>query len=366
MTDILQIANEFSIQGKPSGFTRIDSGHINDSYRIRVSPGGSPEYMLQKINHRIFTDVPALTHNILKVTKHISEQVRAREAGIPFVEITLVPTRNNTFFHHDMEGNFWRMFNFIDGSRSFDQVPGPELAYEGGRAFGLFFKLTMGMDISGLAETLKDFHNIETRLEAFRSICAKNPCNRVDEAASEIRFIEERAEEMHSILRLGRSGQIPIRVTHNDTKFNNILFNSQNKAICIVDLDTVMPGYILYDFGDAIRTGANSGAEDEADLRKVFIDMDLFSAYSKGFLEYAGEILTKAEKSHLAFSARFMTFIIGLRFLTDFLDGDNYFKTRFPAHNLQRARAQFKLVQSMEENSSAMEKIISDLCRLTS
>jgi len=366
MSDILKIANEFSIRGEPSGFVRIDSGHINDSYRIRISPVGSQEYMLQKINHRIFSDVPVLTGNILKVTKHISEQLRRQEPGIPFVELFLIPTRNNMFFYPDGEGNFWRMFNFIDGSRSFDQVPGPEHAYEGGRAFGLFLKLTTGMDIAGLAETLKDFHNIETRLEAFRRTCAENPCKRVEMAGNEIRFIEERAEEMHTILRLGRSGQIPLRVTHNDTKFNNILFNSHNKAICIVDLDTVMPGYILYDFGDAIRTGANSGAEDEADLQKVLIDMDLFSAYSKGFLEYAGGILTKAEKEQLAFSARFMTFLIGLRFLTDFLDGDNYFKTRFPAHNLQRARTQFKLVQSMEENSPAMEKIISDLCKLTS
>ncbi|MCX6283765.1 MAG: aminoglycoside phosphotransferase family protein, partial [Bacteroidetes bacterium] len=316
MTDLLRIANEFNIEGKPSGFVSIDSGHINDSYRIRISPEGSQEYMLQKINHHVFTDVPGLTDNILKVTKHISENIRTLDAGISFVELFLIPTRNNSFVHHDGDGNFWRMFNFIDDSRSFDQVPGPELAFEGGRAFGLFLKLTKGMDASGLAETLKDFHNIETRLEAFRSICAENPCKRVAKAGCEIRFIEERAEEMHSILRLGRSGQIPLRVTHNDTKFNNILFNSQNKAICIVDLDTVMPGYSLYDFGDAIRTGANAGAEDEADLQKVFIDLDLFSAYSKGFLEYAGEILTLAEKEHLAFSARFMTFIIGLRFLT--------------------------------------------------
>ncbi|MCX6286266.1 MAG: aminoglycoside phosphotransferase family protein [Bacteroidetes bacterium] len=363
MTDILKIVQEFRIKGKPNGFEKTGSGHINDSYRIRISPEGSQEYLLQRINHHIFTDVPLLTDNILKVTKHISQKIHSGVSGVPFVGLSLIPSGNNIFFHKDEDGNYWRMFNFIEGSRSFDLVPGPELAYEGGIAFGRFLSLTSDMDATGLTETIKDFHNIETRLEAFRKVCIDDPCNRVAEAVKEIKFIEARADEMHTILSLGRSGQIPLRVTHNDTKFNNILFDSNNKAICIVDLDTVMPGYVHYDFGDAIRTGANSGAEDEADLMKVNINLVLFKAYSKGFLEIAGEFLTEVEKAHLAFSARFMTFIIGLRFFTDYLGGDTYYKTHFPYHNLQRARAQLKLVQSMEENASAMETIISDLCK---
>jgi len=363
MTGILNIAEQFFIEGIPTGFEKTGSGHINDSYRIKISPAGSQEYLLQRINHQIFTDIPALTDNILKVTKHISEKINSNEAGLPFCDLRLIPARNNCFFYKDKDGNYWRMFNFIEGSRSFDLVPGPELAYEGGKAFGLFLQLTSDMDASGLAETIRDFHNMETRIEDFHRVCADDPRDRVSGAGNEIMFIEERSEEMHTILKLGRSGQIPLRVTHNDTKFNNILFDKQNKAICIVDLDTVMPGYVLYDFGDAIRTGANTGAEDEADLQKVNINLVLFSAYSKGFLEAAGKSLTLAEKSQLAFSARFMTFIIGLRFLTDYLAGDTYYKTHFPGHNLQRARTQFRLVKSMEENAAAMEAIIYDLCK---
>jgi hypothetical protein len=366
MSDILQIVKEFGIDEIPSGFEPAGSGHINDSYRIKISPAGSSGYFLQRINHQIFKDVPLLTDNILKVTKHISEKILSGEPGIPFVGLSLIPARDGQFFHRDNEGNYWRMFNFIEGSRSFDLVPNTGLAYEGGKAFGLFLRLTADLDADSISETIRDFHNIETRMAAFKKTYEKDLCKRAEEAKNEIRFIEERSAEMHKILKLGLSGLIPLRVTHNDTKFNNILFDEQNKAICIVDLDTVMPGYVLYDFGDAIRTGANTGAEDETDLQKVNINLELFKAYSRGFLESAGGSLTLEEKSHLAFSARFMTFIIGLRFLTDFLAGDTYYKIHFPGHNLQRARAQFKLVQSMEQNAASMERIISDLCKSNS
>ena len=366
MNDILQIVKEFRIDGTASAFERVGSGHINDSYRIAISPAGLPGYFLQRINHQIFKDIPLLTDNILKVTKHISEKIRLAGPCIQCVGLSLVPARDGHFFYRDDEGNYWRMFNFIGGSRSFDQVPNAGLAYEGGKAFGLFLRLTADLDADSLSETIKDFHNIKTRLAAFKNTCEEDPYKRAEEAKNEILFIEERSAGMHKILKLGLSGRIPLRVTHNDTKFNNILFDENDKAICIVDLDTVMPGYVLYDFGDAIRTGANTGAEDEADLEKVNINMELFEAYCRGFLESAGRSLTLEEKSHLAFSARFMTFIIGLRFLTDFLAGDTYYKIHFPGHNIQRARAQFRLVQSMEQNASSMERIISDLCKSNS
>ncbi|MEI8005530.1 MAG: aminoglycoside phosphotransferase family protein [Bacteroidota bacterium] len=363
MKDILNIASRFSINCTPIAFERIGSGHINDSYHIKTDTEEAREYVLQRINHHVFTNVPALTNNILKVTKHISAKIDEGKNDIPFESLHLIPSTDDLFYYKDDEGNYWRMYNHIRGSRSYDLVPGPELACEGGKAFGLFLKLTSDMDASGLFETIRDFHNIETRLAAFRRVCKEDPKGRIQGANEEIRFIEERAEEMHTILKLGRSGQIPLRVTHNDTKFNNILFDLDNRAVCIVDLDTVMPGYVLYDFGDAIRTGANSGAEDEPDLSKVNIDLELFKAYSSGFIETAGDSLTTNEIKHLAFSARFMTFIIGLRFLTDHLAGDTYYKIHFPCHNLQRARAQLKLVRSMEENAASMEGIISDLCK---
>jgi hypothetical protein len=363
MKDILFIVSRFSINCTPTGFERIGSGHINDSYHIKTDPEEAREYVLQRINHHVFTNVPALTDNILKVTKHISGKILSDEGNIPFESLHLIPSADGLFYYKDDEGNYWRMYNHIRGSRSYDLVPGPELAHEGGKAFGLFLKLTSDMDAAGLFEILPDFHNIETRLISFRKACNENPKGRIEEAKEDISFVVERAEEMHTILNLGRSGHIPLRVTHNDTKFNNILFNDENMAVCIVDLDTVMPGYVFYDFGDAIRTGANTGTEDESDLSKVNIDLELFKAYSRGFIETAGESLTSNEIKHLAFSARFMTFIIGLRFLTDHLAGDTYYKIHFPGHNLQRARAQFRLVRSMEENAAAMEGIISDLCK---
>lgn len=363
LKDILNIASRFSINCTPIAFERIGSGHINDSYHIKTDPEEAREYVLQRINHHVFTNVPALTNNILKVTKHISGKILSGEGNIPFESLHLIPCADAQFYFKDNEGNYWRMYNHIRGSKSYDLVPGPELAHEGGKAFGLFLKLTSDMDAAGLFEILPDFHNIETRLEAFRKVCRENIAGRVKEAKQEIAFIEERADEMHTIFNLGRSGCIPLRVTHNDTKFNNILFDSGNRAVCIVDLDTVMPGYVLYDFGDAIRTGANTGTEDEPDLSKVNIDLGLFEAYSGGFLETAGDSLTSDEIKHLAFSARFMTFIIGLRFLTDHLAGDTYYKIHFPGHNLQRARAQLRLVRSMEENAAAMEGIISDICK---
>ena len=254
------------------------------------------------------------------------------------------------------------MFNFIDGTRSYDVVPGTSLAFEGGRAFGKFQSLTSDSDACELVEVIPGFHNISTRLATFRKVCKEDKCQRLKELAIEIRFIEDRAQEMHKILKLAQEGHIPLRVTHNDTKFNNILFDKLNRAVCIVDLDTVMPGVIHYDFGDAIRTGTNTGAEDEADLQKVNIDLELFRAYSQGYMEVSRDVLTKTETAHLAFSARLMTFIIGLRFLTDYIAGDVYYKTLFPGQNLRRARAQLRLVRSMEENAPAMEKIIFDIC----
>lgn len=363
MTDhTLGIAGQFRIRGRATGSERTGSGHINDSFRITVDEPGSAGYLLQRINHRIFTDVPLLTSNILKVTRHITNKINSGKSDIPFSGLDLIETHTGGFYHCDDAGNYWRLYNFIEGSRSYDLVPSAELAYEGGRAYGIFLGLTADMDVSRISETIRNFHNIETRLAAFRRICSEDPCKRVAATFPEIDFVEKRADEMHRIIRLGKEGKIPLRLTHNGTKFNNILFDSNDRAICIVDLDTVMPGYVLYDFGDAIRTGANTGAEDEADLSKVNVSLNLFEAYSRGFLETAGKFLTLAEKANLAFSARYMTYLIGLRFLTDYLGGDTYYKTHFDKHNLQRARAQFKLVHSMEENAAAMEKIISDLC----
>jgi len=355
--NLQQVFSEFQVSTPFLKTERIGSGHINDSFLVTTS--GGEKFVMQRINHDIFKDIPGLMNNILKVTMHLENKIIS---GNPYAQafsvIRLIPAKNNASFHVDPGGNYWRLYNYLEGSKSYNIVENTGLAQEGGKAFALFQYLTSDIPVGELHETIPHFHNIEKRLDTFRQTVIRDPESRVSGVQKEIEFVEERAKEMTTILRLGQQGLIPLRVTHNDTKFNNILFDAADKAICIVDLDTVMPGYILYDFGDAIRTGANTGAEDEKDLQKVSLSLELFEAYSRGYLEIAREFLNENEVAHLAFSAKFMTFIIGLRFLTDHIDGDHYFKIRFRDHNLQRARAQFKLLLSMEEKYDRMKEII--------
>jgi Ser/Thr protein kinase RdoA (MazF antagonist) len=359
MHNISEIVSHFRIDGSFASSSPLGSGHINDSCLITTHPVSAPDYVLQRINHQIFKDIPGLMNNILIVTRHIESKIRS---GDPATEglsaLRLIPAYDKEYYYKDGEQNFWRMYNFLPGTKSYDIVKNPFQAYEGGKAFGIFQYLTADISAETLSETIPDFHNISKRLRTFRNIVKQDHLNRVKDVLREIGFVEQREEEMKIILKLGESGKIPVRVTHNDTKFNNILFDENNRAVCIVDLDTVMPGYVLYDFGDAIRTGANSSAEDEKDLSKVNIDLDLFEAYAKGYLSVASTFLNDTEKEHLAFSAKFMTYIIGLRFLTDYIDGDHYYRIHFENHNLQRARAQFKLQESMEENFDSMKEIV--------
>jgi len=359
MNNINEIVSHFRIEGRFATSSPIGSGHINESLLITTDPVSAPDYVLQRINHQVFKDIPGLMNNILIVTQHIETKVRS---GDPAVEglsaLQLIPTYKNDYFHPGSDGNFWRMYNFIRGTKSYNIVESKSRAYEGGKAFGLFQYLTSDIPIGTLSEAIPDFHDINKRLQTFRNIVKQDPVNRVKDVLKEISFVEERAEEMKTILMLGVSGKIPIRVTHNDTKFNNILFDGNEKAVRIVDLDTVMPGYMLYDFGDAIRTGASTAVEDEKDLSKVNIDLDLFEAYTRGYLSVASRFLNETEKEHLAFSAKFMTYIIGLRFLTDHIDGDHYFRIHLENHNLQRTRAQFRLLESMEESFNSMKEIV--------
>jgi hypothetical protein len=359
MNNLLHIVNQFRIEGHVISIEPIGSGHINDSYLVVTTPDQVSDYILQRINHHIFRNVPELTRNIHQVTTHVAQKLRENPPDNEHFEIIrLIKSKTGPSYFQDITGDYWRMYNYVRNSRSFDKVHSPEMAYEGGRAFGTFQLLTAGIDASTLYEVLPDFHHIGKRLETFRNAVLRDPSDRVREVKNEIDFVETRAEEMHTILRLGEQGHIPIRVTHNDTKFNNVLFNYDNRAISVVDLDTVMPGYILYDFGDAIRTGANTGEEDDPDLANVNIDLSLFEAYSRGYLTIAHKFLNQFEIKHLALSAKFMTYLIGLRFLTDYIDGDHYYKTRYPEHNLQRSKVQFRLLQSMEQHFGKMQEII--------
>jgi Ser/Thr protein kinase RdoA (MazF antagonist) len=345
------------LKGEPYG-----SGHIHDTFRIETVEKGKDDYILQRLNNKIFKNIPELQHNIERVTVHLRNKI----GSIPGSDIKreclrLIPSRDGLTWIIDNEGNYWRMYIFISCHHSYNVVDSPDKAFEGGKAIGRFQAMLSDMPGGPLFETIPWFHNIEKRLQTFNLKILENPVGRVETVSEEIAQILNRAEEMKIILRLGKEGKIPLRITHNDTKFNNILLDENDKALCVIDLDTVMPGYIHYDFGDSIRTAANTASEDENDLSKVNMDIKLFEAYAEGYLSETVETLNDVEIEFLAFAPRLITYTIAVRFLTDFIDGDHYFKIHNEYHNLQRARAQLRLVMSMEEQYGDMKRIIRNL-----
>ena len=263
------------------------------------------------------------------------------------------------YFFEDTNGNFWRVINFIENSITLDIAVNVNQAMQCGLAFGLFNFMTRNVSPAGFIETIPGFHNVSYRLMKFNNAIAKDPKYRLPEVKKEVDFLLNRAGEMQKINQLGEQDLIPLRVTHNDTKLNNVLLDpSSHEAICVIDLDTVMPGYIHYDFGDAVRSIISTATEDESDLRKVNIDLRLFKAFSEGFMTYTDSFLSETEKIHLAFSPKMMTYIMALRFLTDYLEGDVYYKTQYKIHNLVRARNQMSLLLKMEHHFLSMKKII--------
>jgi hypothetical protein len=355
--DIKEIVSHFDIFGNFQGFEKINTGHINESYFIKTKSTDHPGYFLQWINKNIFKNVEGLMDNICAVTSHLALKL-AQNKDLAFKVLEVIPCKNGKNFYLDPQDQYWRLYTFIENAHSYNVVENTGIASEGGKAFGLFMSLLADLPATGLTETIPDFHNLVKRLDTFNKTVEADIANRVQDVAREIEFVKMRTEQMLTIPALIESGLLPVRITHNDTKFNNILFDSSNHALCIVDLDTVMPGSILFDFGDSIRTGANMADEDEKDLSKVDINLPIYEAYTQGFLKNTLHTLTDFEINNLAFSARFMTFIIGLRFLTDFLNGDTYFRTLYPEHNLVRARVQFRLIEEMERNAERMHEIV--------
>ncbi|MDR0422749.1 MAG: aminoglycoside phosphotransferase family protein [Proteiniphilum sp.] len=346
------IGGDAGVEIKPLG-----KGHINDSYKV-VS--GDKEYVLQRINHHIFKNVPELQNNIYRVTGHIRKKLQ--EQGVADIcrrVLTLIPTRDGALFCRDGRGDYWRLMDFIRESKSYDEI-NPELAYRAGMAFGDFQKMLADLPGEPLFETIPNFHNMEARLETFREVVKADKAGRLDRVAGLVKEIEDRAEEMCGAERLYREGKLPKRINHCDTKVNNILFDNDDQVLCVVDLDTVMPGYVLSDFGDFIRTGANTGAEDDRSIDNISVDLAIFEAYAKGYLKSAASFLTDVETENLAFGAKLLTYMQTVRFFTDYIDGDTYYKTAYPEHNLVRTEAQFKLLQSLEENFDRMRQIVKD------
>jgi thiamine kinase-like enzyme len=360
--NLKEIYDSFLAEGTFLNGGPYGSGHIHDTFRVETAEKDKDDYILQRLNNRVFRNIPELQNNIERVTGHLNQKL----LSIPGSDIkreclTLIPAKNGKSWITDNDGNFWRMYIFISNHHSYNIVDSPDKAFEGGKAIGRFQAMLSDLPGSPLYETIPDFHNIERRLETFNRTVKADPVKRAEKATYEITSVLQRSEEMKIILRLGKEGKIPVRITHNDTKFNNILLDINDKALCVIDLDTVMPGYVHYDFGDAIRTAANIAEEDEKELSKVKMDINLFEAYAKGYLSETRDTLNPIEKEYLAFAPRLITYTIAVRFLTDYIDGDHYFKIHHEHHNLQRARAQLKLVESMEEQYEEMRKIINKL-----
>ncbi|QHI69113.1 phosphotransferase enzyme family protein [Tichowtungia aerotolerans] len=362
MDQFKDVAAAFQCPGSYLGEEPYGSGHINDTYKVFYDVDGREvHYIHQRVNKNIFKDVPGLMENIGRVTRH--QRKKFEEAGADDLDrrvLTLIPTVDGTDYYVDANGDFWRCYVFIEDAVGIDVIENTDQAYESARAFGEF--QCQLADLPGrLVETIPNFHHTRSRFDTLKEAIEADIHGRADDVKDEIEFAMAREEMVDVVIDLMASGEIPERVTHNDTKLNNVLIdNASGKGQCVIDLDTVMPGSVLYDFGDMIRTTTNQAAEDECDLSKVKMNIDYFEALVKGYLETASGFLVPKERELLAFSGKLITFEIGLRFLTDYLQGDVYFKTHREGQNIDRCRKQFKMVQSMEEQMDAMQKIVED------
>jgi len=351
------VASLFSIEGEIHSVDRLGDGFINDTFFVRTRGNDQDDYLLQRKNKNVFADIPAMMQNIQVVSGHLKKEILKR-GGDPLREtMTIIPTKDGESCFLDEEGEYWALCLFIKESRSYDNVTNLELAYEGGRCIGLFHAMLTDM-AHPLTDILPGFHNIRFRYKQWDEAMANDASGRKSELSEEIEWIESRRDEMMAFWQKIESGLIPGRVSHNDTKINNFLFDLNDKALCMIDLDTVLNSTVLNDFGDAIRTYANSGLEDDPDLENISLDIKIYEAYTKGYLKEASSFLTEPELDNLAFSAKYIIFEQVLRFLMDYINGDTYYKIKYPKHNLQRTHAQFKLLQSIEAQYGEMKRIV--------
>lgn len=363
----MQITNEVTevLAHYPFGGRIIEcepygNGHINDTYRVTARIGDTRErFILQRMNGDIFKMPLELMENIQNVTTWLGRKIKERGGNVNRETLNVISTTDGENCYLDSEGHYWRAYLFIENTSCLEQVRDADDFYQSAVAFGNFQRDLADYPAETLHETIVNFHNTVDRFEKFQDVLQKDPCGRAKSVQEEIQFVLSREKLAHTLVDMQAAGELPLRVTHNDTKLNNILFdNITGKAICVLDLDTVMPGLSLNDFGDSIRFGASTAEEDEQDLSKVWMDLDLFEVYTKGFIEGCAGALTKTELEMLPMGAVLMTFECGMRFLTDYLDGDHYFKIHREGHNLDRCRTQFKLVADMEEKLPQMQEIV--------
>ena len=358
--EISDIINRFIVYGDFLVAVPFGSGHVNDTYQLTFDQGGVRiHYTLQRINKNVFTQPDKVMENVDRVTAHILKKIREKHMETRKRTLRLLRTADNKPFVFDNKGDCWRAYVFVEHARAYEVLETPEQAYYVAQGFGEFQQQLLDLPGGRLHETIPDFHDTPKRIDALKNAIKRDPLGRVAKVKREIDFVLSRQDDAALLLNLHKEGAIPERVTHNDTKANNILIDDlSGSAMCVLDLDTVMPGLSLYDFGDMVRSGTNPADEDEINLDKVFMRFDMYEALVKGYIAGTGNLLTQAEKESLPMAGKIITMEIGTRFLTDYILGDKYFKIQRPDHNLDRARTQFKMVSSIESQLDKMREVL--------
>lgn len=358
--DLKEITSQFAISGEIAEVVPLGTGLINDTFRVKTLPAEAPDYVLQRINHAIFQDVELLQNNIQRITDHIRHKLQERgENDLDRKTLTIIPTHDGKLFYFDGE-SYWRITVFIPGSKTYEQVT-PDFAYLTGKAFGEFQYLLSDLPGEPLGATIPDFHNMIFRLKQLDDAIKADAAGRLSKVQPIVDELLGRAEDMCKAERLYKEGKLQKRITHCDTKVNNMLFDENDKFLCVIDLDTTMPGFVLSDFGDFIRTAANTGAEDDEDLSRVGVNMDIFREFTKGYIQSAKAFLTPVEIENLPYGGQLLTYMQTVRFLTDYINGDTYYKTKYPEHNYQRTLAQLTLLHSIDSHLDEMNSFIKTL-----
>jgi len=365
--DLHHIASRFRLSGQVVEISPLTTGHINDTFVLVTQDGGqATRYILQRINHAVFREPVPTMGNILRVTGHIRKKASQSDPDLAARQLMVISTRDELGYHQDAGGNVWRVYNFIEEAITHDTLASTDPAYEAARMFGWFQRMLLDLPGPPLHETIRGFHDTPRRLQVFRNVLKADAFNRAKDAGDEIDFLLAYAGICDILAELVKSGEIPIRIAHNDAKINNVMLDKRTgRGVCVIDLDTVMPGLSIFDFGDLVRTAACRAAEDERDLSKVTISFSMFCALVRGFVREVGGFLTPAERQHLAFAGKLITFEQFMRFLTDYLAGDVYYKVHREGHNLDRCRTQMVLVQSIMDQEKAMNALVEKVFQST-